>query len=45
MTRFECEVCGLAACDLPDGVDPELFFEFDDRVCHCPTCDHVRATP
>lgn len=27
----ECENCGLAACDLPDGVDPELIFE--DGLC------------
>lgn len=30
-TLLECEVCGLAACDLPDGVDPELIFE--DGLC------------
>ena len=24
---MECVVCGLAAGDLPDGVDPELVFE------------------
>ena len=30
MSRYECEGCGLAAMDLPDGVDPELIFERDD---------------
>lgn len=23
----ECATCGLAPCDLPDGVDPEFVFE------------------
>lgn len=23
----ECSMCGLAACDLPDGVDSKLIFE------------------
>jgi len=27
---MECVVCGLAPCDLPDGVDPELVFERGD---------------
>lgn len=27
MRITECAVCGLAPCDLPDGVDPELVFE------------------
>lgn len=26
--RNECDGCGLAACDLPDGVIAELVFEF-----------------
>lgn len=41
MSADECDVCGLAACDLPDGVDPEFVFEFDDErnVTHCVTCD------
>jgi len=38
VTALECEVCGLAACDLPDGVDPELIFEVDDGVMHCQVC-------
>ena len=38
MSALECDVCGLAACDLPDGVDPELIFECDEGVMHCPTC-------
>lgn len=28
--RLECDRCGLAACDLPDEVDPELFFDRAD---------------
>lgn len=24
---MECATCGLAPCDLPDGVDPEFVFE------------------
>jgi hypothetical protein len=27
---MECIVCGLAPCDLPDGVDPEFVFERGD---------------
>lgn len=27
---LECDGCGLAAIDLPDGVDPELVFEGSD---------------
>jgi hypothetical protein len=27
VARWECDGCGLAAVDLPDGVDPELVFE------------------
>lgn len=39
MPRTECDVCGLAACDLPDGVDPELIFETDDDgVTRCQGC-------
>lgn len=25
-TRYECDGCGVAACDLPDGVDPDGVF-------------------
>lgn len=40
MTRHECEVCGLAACDLPDEVDPDLIFEVgEDGVRRCQACD------
>ncbi len=35
----ECQVCGLTAGDLPDGVDPELIFEVTDGVSHCKICD------
>ncbi len=27
MYRNECDECGLAAVDLPDGVDPDLIFQ------------------
>lgn len=36
MSSDECSVCGLAACDLPDGVDPALFFERDATGSYCP---------
>lgn len=41
MIPVECSACGLAPVDLPDGVDPDLFFELDERsnTYHCPTCD------
>ena len=37
---IECSACGLAPIDLPDGIDPDLFFEFDERsrTYHCPPC-------
>lgn len=39
--RLECVCCGLAAVDLPDGVDPEFVFEGGycqgcaGRTCGC----------
>lgn len=36
---LECEVCGLAECDLPDEVDPEFIFERDNGITHCVTCE------
>jgi Zn ribbon nucleic-acid-binding protein len=36
--HLECDACGLAACDLPDGVDPELIFERDIHGMFCPAC-------
>jgi hypothetical protein len=36
---MECATCGLAPCDLPDGVDPELIFETDeDGETRCQGC-------
>jgi hypothetical protein len=32
---MECTVCGLAPCDLPDGVDPEFVFERVDGETRC----------
>lgn len=34
----ECVKCGLASCDLPDGVDEEMFWERDGSGTYCPTC-------
>lgn len=39
MSRYECDGCGLAAMDLPDGVEPELIFERDDDgIMRCQGC-------
>jgi len=39
VSRYECEDCGLAAMDLPDGVDPELIFKpGDDGVMRDQGC-------
>lgn len=35
MTGFECDICGLAECDLPDGFDPEPFFEREGGKTWC----------
>lgn len=33
---MECARCGLAPCDLPDDVDPELVFELgEDGDWYC----------
>jgi hypothetical protein len=43
VTRWECEDCGLAAMDLPDGVDPDLVFEpGDDSTVRCQGCQMIR---
>lgn len=43
MTRNECDGCGLTACDLPDGVDPDLIFEGDGRGnVYCQGCASAR---
>jgi len=39
MGGYECAVCGLAECDLPDGVDPEFVFERTRGVTHCQVCE------
>ncbi|WBQ03003.1 hypothetical protein [Kribbella sp. CA-293567] len=39
MNRHECDGCGLAACDLPDGIDPDDVF--DDG--HCQGCAQLVA--
>lgn len=36
--RYECDTCGLATCDLPDGVDPELVFEVTEDGTFCGGC-------
>lgn len=46
MSRLECEDCGLAAMDLPDGVDPEFVFERgDDGVIRCQGCQSLAGSP
>jgi hypothetical protein len=43
VTALECQVCGLAACDLPDGVDPEFIFEGGlCQVCVRPASGYQR---
>lgn len=38
---MECFVCGLAPCDLPDGVTKDDVFETgDDGVTRCRACAH-----
>ena len=37
--RLECDNCGLAASDLPDGVDAELIFETGPGGTFCQGCD------
>lgn len=37
-TRHECDTCGLAAYDLPDGVDPETVFETTGDGTACQGC-------
>jgi hypothetical protein len=41
MRRNECDRCGLAACDLPDGVEPELIFERVGTAMLCQGCQNV----
>lgn len=43
--RYECDTCGLAACDLPDGVDPELIFERESGVIRCQACALLGLSP
>ena len=38
MSRHECDGCGVAACDLPDGVDPHEVFEQQDGRKLCMGC-------
>ncbi|MEV4672158.1 hypothetical protein AB0K34_10950 [Actinomadura sp. NPDC049382] len=36
---MECVLCGIASCDLPDSVEPELVFERgDDGQLRCQGC-------
>jgi hypothetical protein len=39
MSDYECAVCWLCDTDLPDEVDPEMFFDNTAGITHCPTCD------
>lgn len=36
--RYECDECGVAACDLPDGIDPDLIFEGCCGQVFCQGC-------
>jgi len=36
--RLECDRCGLAACDIPDGFAPETCFEREGDQCLCAGC-------
>lgn len=38
MSSIECAICGLAPCDLPDGVDPDLIFDTEDGETRCQGC-------
>lgn len=38
MSSIECATCGLAPCDLPDGIDPELIFDTEDGETRCHAC-------
>jgi hypothetical protein len=38
MSNYECDRCGVAECDLPDGVDPEFVFERTERGTFCQGC-------
>ena len=43
MTPVECATCGLTPADLPDGVDPEFVFKYDDDgVLRCQGCLALR---
>lgn len=42
MPSFECDTCGIAACDLPDGFDPEDAFEREDGETWCKSCYYNR---
>ncbi|GEM_PF-6289303 len=38
-TRYECDGCGVAACDLPDGVDPaDVFLDAPEGRVLCQGC-------
>ncbi|NKT14615.1 hypothetical protein GS979_07135 [Rhodococcus hoagii] len=38
-TRYECDGCGVAACDLPDGVDPaDVFLDAPEGHVLCQGC-------
>lgn len=44
MSDYECEGCGLAAMDLPDGVDPEFIFAPDQHgITWCQGCRQTIA--
>ncbi len=42
--RYECEGCGIAGCDLPDGVDRDEFFTMANNKELCVGCAHGSGT-
>lgn len=42
MSGYECEACGIAAMDLPDGFDVEFYFERgEDGRMLCQGCHAI----
>lgn len=38
MRGYECDGCGIASCDLPDEIDPNMFFVIDYNSVFCMGC-------
>jgi hypothetical protein len=35
---YECDRCGIAQCDIPDGVDPDDVFDYEAGELLCMGC-------